>query len=135
MIIKLFKQHGIKVINIVRKDEHVEMLQKEYGAEYVMNSTKENFDEELYALSTKLGANVGLDAVAGDMPGRMLVCLGNGGTVINYGLLSGEKIGPINPIVLIFKGQRIESFLLTYWILSKGLYGQYNSLKASKPLI
>lgn len=37
-----------------------------------MNSTKENFDEELYTLATKLGANVGLDAVAGDMPGRML---------------------------------------------------------------
>ena len=111
------------------------MLQKEYGAEHVLNSTKENFDTELYDLATKLGANVGLDAVAGDMPGRMLVCLGNGGTVINYGLLSGEKIGPINPIVLIFKGQRIEPFLLTYWILSKGLYSQWGALKASKPLI
>jgi NADPH:quinone reductase-like Zn-dependent oxidoreductase len=80
------------------------MLQKEYGAEYVMNSTKENFDQELFDLALKLKATVGLDAVAGDMPGRMLVCLGNGGTVINYGLLSGEKIGPINPIVMIFKG-------------------------------
>lgn len=111
------------------------MLKNEYKAEYVLNSSNENFDKELYELATKLGANVGLDAVAGDMPGRMLQCLGNGGTVINYGLLSGEKIGPINPVVLIFKGQRIESFLLTYWILSKGLYSQWNALKASKPLI
>lgn len=72
MIIKLFKQHGIKVVNIVRKDEHVEMLKKEYGAEYVLNSSKEGFNEELYKLSTELGCNVGLDAVAGDMPGIML---------------------------------------------------------------
>ena len=72
MIIKLFKQHGIKVVNIVRKDEHVEMLKKDYGAEYVLNSSKEGFNEELYKLSTELGCNVGLDAVAGDMPGIML---------------------------------------------------------------
>lgn len=72
MIIKLFKQNGIKVVNIVRKEEHVEMLKKEYNADYVLNSSNENFDSELYALSTKLGCNVGLDAVAGDMPGKIL---------------------------------------------------------------
>jgi len=103
MIIKLFKQHGIKVINIVRKEEHVEMLKKEYGAEYVLNSSDETFDADLYNLALELKASVGLDACAGDMPGRMLVCLGRNGTVINYGLLSGTKITNINPICMIFK--------------------------------
>jgi NADPH:quinone reductase-like Zn-dependent oxidoreductase len=89
----------------------------------------------LYKLATELKANVGLDAVAGDMPGRILQCLGRGGVLINYGLLSGEKIGPINPIVFIFKGQKIEAFLLPIWIQTKSLWTAYNSLKASKPLI
>jgi NADPH:quinone reductase-like Zn-dependent oxidoreductase len=72
MIIKLFKENGITVVNVVRREEQVEMLKKEYNADYVLNSTSENFDNELYELSKKLRCNVGLEAVAGDMPGRIL---------------------------------------------------------------
>jgi len=36
-----------------------------------------------------------------------------GGTVLLYGLLSEKPAGGINPIVFIFRGLTVESFLLT----------------------
>jgi len=45
MIIKLFKENGIIVVNVVRREEQVEMLKKEYDADYVLNSTAEGFDD------------------------------------------------------------------------------------------
>lgn len=51
MNIRVFREAGIKLINIVRRDEQVELLKKEHGAEIVLNSTAENFDEELYQLA------------------------------------------------------------------------------------
>ena len=125
MIIKVFRQAGIPLINVVRRAEQVKMLQEEHGAEYVLNSTDENFDDELYKLSQKLDCNVALEAVAGDMTGRVLQVLAVGGILISYGQLSEQKIGPINPIVLIFKGQRIEPFLLPYWLNTKNLWGKW----------
>jgi NADPH:quinone reductase-like Zn-dependent oxidoreductase len=61
------------------------MLQKELGAEYVLNSADENFDADLYKLSVKLDCNVALECVAGDMTGRVLQVLSNGGILISYG--------------------------------------------------
>ena len=55
--------------------------------------------------------------------------------LISYGLLSESKIGPINPIVLIFKAQRMESFLLPHWLATKGLWAQWSALSASKKLV
>ena len=72
MVIKLFKENRIPLINVVRRAEQVEMLQKEYGAEYVLNSSDQDFDEKLYELCKKLDANVGLECIAGEMPGRIL---------------------------------------------------------------
>jgi len=36
--------------------------------------------------------------------------------------------------VLIFKNQRLESFLLPYWLASQSLWGQMQALRASKKL-
>ena len=51
MIIKLFKANGITVVNVVRKQEQVDLLKNDHGAEYVLNSSDENFDKDLYELS------------------------------------------------------------------------------------
>lgn len=39
MMIKLYQQNNIPCINIVRRQEQVELLQKEYKAEYVLDSS------------------------------------------------------------------------------------------------
>jgi hypothetical protein len=74
-------------------------------------------------LATKLNATVALECVAGDLPGRILQAMPHNSILISYGQLSEQKIGPLNPIILIFKNQRMESFLLPYWIQSKSFWG------------
>lgn len=88
MIIKVFRQAGIPLVNVVRREEQIALLKEKYGAEYVLNSTSETFDKDLYALSKKLDANVALECVAGEMPGRILQVLAVGGILISYGQLS-----------------------------------------------
>jgi NADPH2:quinone reductase len=122
MIIKVMKQNGIPLINIVRREEQIKLLKEEHGADYVLNSESPTFEEDMYELSKKLNANVALEAVAGEMTGKIMQVLAVGGVCISYGLLSEAKIGPINPIVLIFKSQRLESFLLPVWLRTKSLY-------------
>mmetsp|Transcript_30831 Transcript_30831/g.47228 ORF Transcript_30831/g.47228 Transcript_30831/m.47228 type:complete len:280 (+) Transcript_30831:26-865(+) len=122
MIIRLFKEQGIPLINIVRREEQVTLLKEKYGADYVLNSTDENFDKELYNLSKQLKCNVALECVAGKETGRLIQCLSENGVCINYGKLSEEDIGPINPIVFIFRCQRLESFFLPTWLESKWIW-------------
>jgi len=44
MLIKVFKEANIPLINVVRREEQIELLKKDHGAEYVLNSTDEDFD-------------------------------------------------------------------------------------------
>jgi len=135
MVIKLFKEAGISVINVVRKQEQVDLLKNEHGAEYVLNSSEENFDKDLYELSTKLSATVAFECVAGDMVGRVLQVLGRGGVLIQYGELSGQKMGGVNPVVMIFKHQRIEAFLLNNWLATKSLWTKWSAVNKTQTLV
>jgi len=71
LMIRLFKENNIKVINVVRREEQVDLLKTELDAEYVLNSSASDFDEKLLALSKELGCKVALECVAGEMPGRI----------------------------------------------------------------
>jgi NADPH:quinone reductase-like Zn-dependent oxidoreductase len=55
-----------------------------------------------------------LDAVGGRATGRLMRCLAHGGTVVNYGALSGEAI-ELNPRDLIFLGTAVRGFWLVPW--------------------
>jgi NADPH2:quinone reductase len=135
MCIKLFKQNNLPLVNIVRREEQVELLKKEHGAEYVLNSTSETFDKDLEEICEKLQVSVALECVSGDMPGRLLRCMGHKAVVISYGALSDQNIGPINPAIMIFKAQKIEAFLLPYWLKTKSMYQQYSAVQAAKKLV
>jgi len=87
-MIKLFKEHKIPCINIVRREEQIKLLKEEFGCEHVLNSKAEGFEQTLNELAEKMGANVALDAVAGDMTGIVTRALGRNGVCIVYGLLS-----------------------------------------------
>jgi hypothetical protein len=46
-----------------------------------------------------------------------------GSVCIIYGLLSEEPIGDIDPLLLIGRGQRLEAFLVSDWLLEKSIFG------------
>ena len=64
MLIKICDAENVPLVNVVRRDEHVELL-KSLGATYVCNSSQENFMEELIDSLVSTGATLGFDATGG----------------------------------------------------------------------
>lgn len=64
MLIKICQEDEIPLVNIVRKAEHVEML-KGMGAEYVVNSSDDDFRRQLRAAIESTGAYFGFDPIGG----------------------------------------------------------------------
>ena len=64
MLIKICIDEGVPLINIVRKEEHVEFL-KSLGATHVCNSSSDNFMSDLVEALVDTGATIGFDATGG----------------------------------------------------------------------
>ncbi len=64
MLIKICLSENVPLVNIVRKDEHVELL-RSLGAEHVCNSSSDSFMEDLVKSLIETGATLGFDATGG----------------------------------------------------------------------
>ena len=75
MLLKICNQDAIRLVNIVRKEEHVSML-KNLGAEYVCNSSEDAFMENLISSLVDTGATIGFDATGGGkLSGKILTAM------------------------------------------------------------
>lgn len=70
MLIKICKTDSVPLINIVRKKEHVDLLQ-DLGAQYVCNMSEESFMEDLISAIVETGATLGFDATGGGNEGKL----------------------------------------------------------------
>lgn len=111
MLIRYFKQKGIKLINIVRREEYVEKLLKEEGADYVLNSTAPDFEAKLKELAEKENATIAFDAIAGDFTNKILVAQPPNSTIHVYGVLGGTEVKSIS-ITELFKQKVLKSLFL-----------------------
>ena len=64
MLQKVCIDEGIDLVNIVRRPEHVELLQA-IGARYVCNTSAPSFQDDLTAALTETGATLAFDATGG----------------------------------------------------------------------
>lgn len=75
MLVRICKDDGIPLINIVRKQEQIELLQS-LGAQYVYNMNEASFMEDLVTALSETGATLGFDATGGgnngELPGQIL---------------------------------------------------------------
>jgi len=78
MLVKICQSDGIPLVNIVRKEEQVEIL-KGIGAEYVCNTSDPDFMESLINALVETGATLGFDATGGgnggELPGQILTAM------------------------------------------------------------
>ena len=108
-IIQLAKTKGVKTLNVVRRTELVEELRK-IGADVVLLDG----DDLAKRVRSEVGdANIPLaiDAVAGEGTLRLGGALSEGGTVVNYGLLSGKPC-QLTPELVVFQGITLTGFWL-----------------------
>jgi trans-2-enoyl-CoA reductase len=122
-LIRLAHAEGIRTVNIVRRSELFEPL-KQLGADVVVvdgPDLAERVAQETGGAQIKLG----IDAVGGPAIGRLTDCVGDGGTVVNYGLLSGKPC-EINAFNLVFRDITITGFWLAK--LMRGM--QFDEIQA-----
>ena len=78
MLVKICKNDDIPLVNIVRKQEQVDIL-KDIGAEHVCNTSDSNFMESLVSALVTTGATLGFDATGGgnggELPGQILAAM------------------------------------------------------------
>ena len=75
MLVKICKDDGVQLVNIVRKQEHVDLL-KSFGAQFVCNSSDDDFMEQLTSAITETKATLAFDATGGgELAGKILACM------------------------------------------------------------
>ncbi|MBT3209386.1 MAG: zinc-binding dehydrogenase [Bacteroidetes bacterium] len=112
---KFAMQESMDLINIVRKDAHVEEL-KNAGAKYVLNLLDEKFNIEFAELCEKLNPTTVFEAVGGETTGNILNLMPENSQVVVYGGLSGDNIGGIDVLQTIFHNKSIIGFNLNDFI-------------------
>lgn len=115
MILRLGRRWSIPVVNIVRRPQQVDLL-RGLGAEYVLDSSAERFDEELRHVCHDLRTTLAFDVVGGAMTGRLMSAMPSRSCVTVMGNLAGEPCGGLDPDDLVFNAKRVDSFWLTRWI-------------------
>jgi NADPH2:quinone reductase len=70
MLVKICLADDIPLVNIVRKQEHVDLL-KDLGAKYICNTSDEDFMKCLIDCLVETGATLGFDATGGGNEGKL----------------------------------------------------------------
>ena len=114
MVIRLGRRFGFRTINVVRRREQAEELQRE-GADAVVATNEESLAERVRALTGEEGVRFAMDAVGGATGSEAAGVLGTGGHMLLYGTLSGEPL-TIDPRTLMTGHKRVEGFWLSEWV-------------------
>ena len=126
-LIRLAHADGIRSVNVVRRTSLVDPLKK-LGADVVVvdgPDVAQRVVKETGGAAIKLG----IDAVAGAATGRLAQCVAEGGTVVNYGLMSGEPC-QIDAFQFLFRDIHLAGFWLAKLMRGmkfdeiQGLYGK-----------
>ena len=75
MLVKICLDDGVELINVVRKQEHVDLL-KSIGAKFVCNTSDDDFKEQLTSAILETKATLAFDATGGgELAGKILACM------------------------------------------------------------
>jgi len=114
LVIQLCQKKGIKTIGTVRRDDLNEDLKK-LGLNEVVNTETEDLPRRVREITNKQGVRCVLDSVGGDTTEAAMKCVGQGGKMLIFGLLS-QKNPRLDVGLMIFKEITIQGFWLTEWM-------------------
>ena len=108
-LIQLARAKGIRTINVVRRPELIAELTALGGDLVLLES--DQLAQQVRAELGDISIPLAIDAVAGASTLRLGEALSEGGTVVNYGLLSGEPC-QLTADMIIFKQLTLTGFWL-----------------------
>jgi NADPH:quinone reductase-like Zn-dependent oxidoreductase len=111
-LIQLAKLRGLRTVNIVRREEAVQSV-RDAGGDVVLVDGPE-LAKRVADATDKAKIKLGVDAAAGSATDRLARCVAVGGTVVNYGAMSGESC-KIAPDAFVFRNVTLRGFWLVFW--------------------
>jgi len=111
---RLGRKEGIRIVNVVRRDAQVDLL-KAHGADIVLNSNDEGFDQQLHDACHHTNTRIAFDAVAGQLTNQLLKAMPANSKVTVFSALSHQAV-QANPGILIFENKMVDSFWLGPWM-------------------
>jgi mitochondrial enoyl-[acyl-carrier protein] reductase / trans-2-enoyl-CoA reductase len=115
-VIQLARGKGVRTLNVVRRADIGSTLTA-LGADAVLvhdGVASGDLRERARAATGGAPIVLAIDAIAGDAAGALAACLGDGGTLVNYGLLSGAPCR-IDAHDLVFRDIKVRGFWLAKW--------------------
>ena len=111
-VIQLARARGLRTVNVVRRADAVAPLEA-LGADVVLLDGPD-LAPRVAAATGRAAIRLALDAVGGSATDRLAQSVSVGGTVVNYGALSGEACR-IAPGALVFRNVTLRGFWLATW--------------------
>ena len=111
-LIRLAQRAGVKTVNVVRREELVAPL-RAFGGDVVLTDGPD-LDARVRAAIGEAPLPLAIDAVGGSGTQRLARCVSDGGTVVNYGLLSGEPC-LVDGRETVFRDVGLRGFWLRKW--------------------
>ena len=113
-LIRLALEAGVKTVNVVRREALVAPL-RAFGGDVVLTDGPD-LEVRVRAAIGDAALPLAIDAVGGSLTQRLARCVSDGGTVVNYGRLSGEPC-MIDGRDTVFRDVRLQGFWLRKWFV------------------
>jgi trans-2-enoyl-CoA reductase len=111
-LIQLAKIKGLKTVNVVRRESAVEGV-KALGADVVLVDGP-NLAKEVASSTGDNLPKLAIDAIGGAATDRLAASVAMGGTLVNYGLMSGEPC-QVSATSFVFRDVTLKGFWLARW--------------------
>lgn len=136
-LVQLAKRRGIRTVNLVRRASAVAAVQADGGDVVLVDG--DDIDRRVNEATGGAAIRLGIDAVGGAATDRLARCLAEGGTLVNYGMMSGEPC-EVAPSSFVFRDITLKGFWLAKWFRNasreaqRALYAELTQLVASGAL-
>jgi NADPH:quinone reductase-like Zn-dependent oxidoreductase len=111
-LVQIARLRGINVLNVVRRASAIAAV-RESGAEHVLMDD-EDLPKQARAITGDAPVRLAIDCVGGVSTENLARCLSEGGTLVNYGAMSGERC-MISPRYFVFRDITLRGFWLSQW--------------------
>lgn len=114
-IMQLAKLRGFKTVNVVRRDSAIAATQQDGGDVVLVDGP--DLAKRVREATGSATLRLAIDAVGGAATDHLAACLGEGGVVVNYGMMSGEPC-QVSPSAIVFRDISLRGFWLAKWFRS-----------------
>lgn len=109
---QLAKLKGCRTVSVVRRESAIPAVE---AADVVLVDGRD-LAKRVAAATGHARVRLGLDCVAGSATQRLATCLAEGGTLVNYGSMSGDPC-TVSASSLVFRDVTLRGFWLQRWFM------------------